>query len=99
MDDRAATMIRRQRGWFRDGTAKNVTEAEAVTSVDPGIVAGARHGNIRQARVNELPVRGRTVDMDQYAVGRGALGAIARDCIAVVEMRMCFAGLPTLSLI
>jgi hypothetical protein len=33
-------------------------------------------------------VRGRTVDMDQYAVGGGALGAMARDGIAVVEMRM-----------
>src|SRR6266516_2775136 len=68
--------------------AQDAAQAETVTGVDPGIIACPRHGHVCQARVDEIPIRARAVDVDQDTVGRGSLGAVARHCIAVVEMWM-----------
>src|SRR5438128_3727061 len=68
--------------------AQDAAQAETVTGVDPGIIACPRYSHVCQARVDEIPIRARAVDVDQDTVGRGSLGAVARERIAVVEMWM-----------
>src|SRR5437762_9765652 len=78
----------RECGWLRDRAAEGGAEADAVNGIDPGIIACPRHGDIRQARVDELPVRARGIDVDQDTVGRRSLGAVARERVSVVEVWM-----------
>ena len=63
------------------------TEFRHVVSKEYGIVAGARDGNIGKARVEQVWVNA-GVGVNEDALGGEALGAVAGDGIAVVEMRM-----------
>jgi len=61
-----------------------------VVCVDLGIVASAGHRHIRQAAMHEFFSRLLSIHMHEHAVGGLSLAAVARHCIAVVEMRILF---------
>ena len=63
------------------------TEFRHVVGKQYGIVAGARDGNVGKARVEQVWVNA-GVGVNEDALGGEALGAVAGDGIAVVEMRM-----------
>ena len=61
-----------------------------VVCVDLGIAASARHRHICQTPIHQFFSCLLSVHMDEYPVGGLSLAAVARHCIAVVEMRILF---------
>jgi hypothetical protein len=61
-----------------------------VVCVDLGIVTSARYRHIRQPAIHELFSCLLRVHVNKHAVGGLTLAAVARYCIAVVEMRILF---------
>jgi hypothetical protein len=57
-----------------------------VIRIDVRIVPRARHGDVREPSINEGLSRAADVDVDQDAVGRVPLAAVAGDGVPVVEM-------------
>jgi hypothetical protein len=62
-------------------------ELRHVVGEDYGMVAGARDGNVRKSRVEQVWVNA-GVGVNEDALGGKPLRAVAGDSIAVVEMRM-----------
>ena len=81
--------------WFHRGSVRHVArellgKMGFVVGVDLRIVAAPRHRHIRQAAIHELFSCLLRVHVHEHAVGGLSLAAVARHCIAVVEMRILF---------
>ena len=63
------------------------TEFRHVVGKEYGIVAGARDGDVCKAGVEQVRVNA-GVGVNEDALGGEALGAVASDRVAMVEMRM-----------
>jgi hypothetical protein len=72
----------------RNIAAKTFGKSGFVVGVDLRVVAATRHRNVRQATIDEFlsPLFG--VHMDEHAVRRLTLTAVACHRVAVVEMRI-----------
>src|SRR5579875_3342388 len=78
-------VIHLERGSFAHFSSKVLREPRHVVGEDCCLVAGAGYGDVAEAGVQEVGMNA-CIGVNKNALGGYTLGAVAGDCVAVVEV-------------